>query len=250
MKTAIILIIGGLVTLGIAIANSNLDTSDQSIQAVVKHEPIKQEPAVKLAKSKMYELNLNDRVVYIYGEIGDNASDIAKRILYLGETSESITILINSPGGSVVDGAEIISAIEASKAKVNTVCVELCASMAAIIHSYGTRRYMINRSVLMFHPATAGAQGEVSKMASRIGFLKLYTDKMNANIAKRSGRSVEDFDKLWQVEHWVDAEDATEQGFNDAIVFVRGANALRLYPELSPSLMKANKTDLNNFQWR
>lgn len=102
-------------------------------------------------------LNLvEDQTVEIYGEINESSEAIAQKITSLAAKGKPIYLLINSPGGSVMDGALIISAIEASKAPVYTICTQLCASMAALIHQYGHTRYMVDRSILMFHPAAGG----------------------------------------------------------------------------------------------
>lgn len=247
MKTSLILIVSGLITIGFALAAS---VEKPVVTQTVIIDKVKPVETKSINKLRQHELSLGNRVVYVYGEIGDNSDSIAKKILYLGESSSPITILINSPGGSVVSGSEIIAAIESASGPVNTVCVELCASMAAIIHSYGTHRYMLNHSILMFHPATASVEGEVGKMNSRLTFLKRYVDKMNANIARRAGLTNQQFESLWQVEHWVDAQDATNEGFNDAIVFVRGLDALKLYPEREDGFLRIKNPTITNFQWK
>ncbi len=228
--TALSLIVAGLVTLGVTVE------SIKSVSTVPTEKTMEttQLPIItnKVSSNtlKLKELNLSGgRQVYITGVIEDNAAGIAKQILTLGKTSEPITVIINSPGGSVIDGAEIISAIEAAKGPVNTLCVQLCASMAAMIHSYGTNRLMLNRSIVMFHPASGGLEGEVDKMASRISTLKRYVGKMELNVAKRAHISYEQYKSLSGVELWLDAEDAVSNGFADQIVFVRGSDSDKLY---------------------
>lgn len=182
-----------------------------------------------------YDLSSN-RIVYVLGVIDEmNSPSITRQILEMGKDPQPITVVINSPGGSVIDGAEIISAMEAAKGPVNTLCVQLCASMAAIIHSYGTHRLMINHSLVMYHPASGGLQGEVDKMSSRLGTLKRYIDKLDANVARRSHISLEEFRQLYEVELWLDAEDAVQRGFADSVVFVRGYSANKLYPDFRSS---------------
>ena len=145
-----------------------------------------------------------DTVVHIDGPIMDNAADIAKRIQSVAEKQDEVYLLINSPGGSVLDGALILSAMESSSKPVYTVCMEICASMAAIIHQYGKQRLMVNRSILMFHDASAGLGGDLPTMRTRLNFLERYTQKMDAYIAKRSGRTLEQFNKEFSKEKWID----------------------------------------------
>lgn len=196
---------------------------------------------------KLHELDLSsNRYVYIFGEIDENlATSVIKQLLLLSETKEPITIIINSPGGSVIDGAAIISAMEAAKGPVNTVCTQMCASMAAMIFSYGTERMMLNRSLLMEHPASiGGVSGELDKAYSRLAVLKRYIRKMEEYTAKRAKMTYEQYKLETGVELWLDAEDAINRGFADRIVFVRGPNATKLF--IDPILMR-NKQKRNNF---
>lgn len=197
-------------------------------------------------KQTLTELNISGhRQVYVTGEINEgNSPLIAKQILVLGKTSEPMTIILNSPGGSVFDGAAIISAIEAAKGPVNTLCVQLCASMAAMIHQYGTNRLMLNRSVLMFHPAAGGVQGTLDQIGSRYTLFKSFIGKMEENVARRAKISFAEYKQRATVELWIDAEDSVNQGFADKIVFVRGDDASKLYQEAPPSIETGKSTQI------
>lgn len=178
---------------------------------------------------KEYDLS-GSRQVYITGVIDElNSPEIAKQILALGKDPQPMTIVINSPGGSVVDGAEIISAMEAAKGPVNTLCVQICASMAAMIHQYGTHRLMIDRSLVMFHPATGGVQGEVDKSYSRLTTLRNYIGEMEQNVAKRMNTSYLEYKAHSGVEMWLPAREAIKRGAADSIVYVRGTAGAKLY---------------------
>lgn len=161
------------------------------------------------------------RTVFIEGVIEGNVSLAAEKIKSLGEKSkEPIFLLLNSPGGSVLDGALVISAIEASPAPVYTVCLQLCASMAAMIHQYGHKRMMVNRSILMFHDAAGGVQGYMHHMVSRINQMHNYVHKMDSYVSKRAGIDFERYLQEANRELWLDAEDATNLRLNDQIVNV------------------------------
>lgn len=142
------------------------------------------------------------------------------------------------PGGSVLHGAMIISAMQAAKGKVNTLCVMLCASMAAMIHSYGDERLMLDRAILMYHPASGGLEGEVDKMASRLGTIQRIVEKMNRNVANRSKLDYTEFKNRTNVEIWIDAEDALREGFTDKIVAVTGEDGASLFPPPEIGLFK------------
>lgn len=145
-----------------------------------------------------------------------------------------IYLVLDSPGGSVIDGARIITAMQASKNKVYTVCLQICASMAAMILEYGEERYAVDRSIIMFHPASVGGmiQGELDKVVSRFTFLQRYVDKMDHYTAKRAGVPYPEFKARSNRELWIDAEDALADKLIDKIVLV----------ELQSSVLPADGT--------
>jgi ATP-dependent Clp protease protease subunit len=161
-----------------------------------------------------------DRVLYLVDQVQFNSvQPLVNRIKELNAKSKDpIYLLIDSPGGSVIDGASLISEMEASAAPVYTVCTRLCASMAAMIHSYGTKRLALDRAILMYHPASGGASGQVRNMLSQITAVNSLIEKMVANVTGRSKITPEEFQRLVAYEIWIDAEDATIKGHNDEIV--------------------------------
>lgn len=165
-----------------------------------------------------------NRVVILSGEVNERSREIARKIAKLAEeSSDMIYLLINSPGGSVFDGVQIIQAIEASRAPVTTVCTQICASMAAMIFEYGSTRLMSNKSVLMFHPASGGVQGEVDKMVSKLLFIQAFIGKVEAQIAKRASISFTEYKYLSGHELWLDGDQAISRRFADAVVSIEGS---------------------------
>jgi ATP-dependent Clp protease protease subunit len=213
--------------------------------------PLPTNPSVEKQKYDLSSLDLsNGRIVYLFGEINEQSGPEAVHdILKLGDSTKPMYILINSPGGSVLSGASIISAMEAAKGPVVTVCVQLCASMAAMIHQYGTSRTMLNRAFLMFHPATGGVEGEVDKSFSRLGTIKRYIGKMEENAASRSHMDYKEYKYRSGIEMWLDSEDALETKFADKIVYVRGSNTDKLFHQVevpAPSDNKLNRKNVSN----
>lgn len=164
------------------------------------------------------KINLSEaQVVRLYGEV-DYTEPLVQKLQELGRGKKPIYLLINSPGGSVIDGAAVLSAMEASSVPVHTVCVSVCASMAAIIHQYGTTRLAVDRSILMFHPASGGFRGEFPSMQSRMNFIGKYVHDLSAYVARRNNLTPEDFEAKADAELWMDARTALQKGFVDALV--------------------------------
>lgn len=171
-------------------------------------------------KKVIQTLSVNPRrTVTVFGEVNRATEQAAHAITALSkESKEPILLLIDSPGGSVFSGEKVVSAIEASKADVYTVCIGLCASMAAIIHQYGTKRYATDRSVLMFHDASALIGGRVSEMLSLLNLIKRKLEKTNRYIANRAKMPYAEFVTLGANNFWIDSEDAMDKHLVDGLV--------------------------------
>lgn len=177
---------------------------------------------VKSATKNVVQLNLDpSRVVFILGPIFDTSA-VVGQIYAMDKVSHTkrIAILLSSPGGSVLEGAKVINAIEGVTAPVDTICTELCASEAAVIHSYGAIRYMTDRSFLMYHDFSGGFQGEGAHMHSLMTAIERFVQRSNVHIAERARLPLETFENSMLKQIWVDSEDATERSFNDTIASI------------------------------
>jgi ATP-dependent protease ClpP protease subunit len=176
---------------------------------------------VKTTTKKIATLQLPmEQVVVLAGEVDETAFNIAQQITAKGEYGLPIFLLISSPGGSVMDGALIINAIEASPVPVITVCMDLCASMAAIIHQYGSKRLMVDRSILMFHDAAGGFQGYFPHIKAQFDVVDRYITKFNAYIANRSKTSLAELELAEHTQLWIDAEDSLGK-YTDGLAYVQ-----------------------------
>jgi ATP-dependent Clp protease protease subunit len=188
-------------------------------------------------------LDLTDaNVVLVYGPIMGNGNEIAEHIKTASQKQEPVYVLIDSPGGSVLTGGAIVSAIEASSVPVYTVCLQLCASMGAMIHQYGTKRYTASRSILMFHDASGGFFGPFQQVASQMNMIARFVNKMFANAAKRSGQNYKDFVSKIGSEVWVDGEDAVTLKYSDSVVNVIHDDSRAVNPPTQETLVTLQQT--------
>lgn len=218
------------ITLGIivgkAISNNSIPElpEAESVRPVEAHA--QEQQAINNKQLKVIDLNLKrGTVVMLNTDVNtQSANAVIEGIRSANKNSPGrpIFLLIDSPGGSVLDGARMISAMQASKAPVYTVCLQICASMAAMTLQYGKLRYAVDRSIVMFHPASVGGivQGELDKVVSRFSFLQRYVDKMDHYTAARAGLSYEQFKAKTSRELWIDAEDALQAKYIDGVVRV------------------------------
>lgn len=131
---------------------------------------------------------------------------------------ESVTLKINSPGGSVFAASEIYTELRNYKGEVNIEIVGLAASAASVIAMAGKSK-MSPTAQLMVHNVSTYASGDYRDMEHTAEILKNANDTIaNAYISK-SGMSRDNALELMNKESWLTAAKAKELGLIDQIMF-------------------------------
>lgn len=120
--------------------------------------------------TKVIEVD-KQRTVFIAGAIDGNVLAAANAIEQLStKSTKPIYIVLNSPGGNVIAGIQVLSAISAARTRGATIkCVVpmMAASMAFIILAACDERYAFPNSLLLWHPVrTSGSMS--SKEAEQV----------------------------------------------------------------------------------
>ena len=162
-----------------------------------------------------------NRLVFLTEAITDElAASVTRQLLYLASVSrEDITLIINSPGGSVTAGLAIYDTMESLPCDVSTVCLGLAASMGAFLLAAGTRgkRFAMPNSEVMIHQVMGGASGQATDVqiaARRIGRMK---DNLNRMLADFTGQPLERIRDDTDRDHFLTAPEAVEYGLVDGI---------------------------------
>lgn len=110
----------------------------------------------------IFSLLLKDRIVVVQGQVESTmASVIIAQLKYLEhiDPTKEITMLINSPGGSVTDGLAIYDIMREMKCPIRTIGNGMQASMGSILLVGGDTRQMYPNSTLLVHQIMGGASG-------------------------------------------------------------------------------------------
>lgn len=170
----------------------------------------------------IYSRLLKDRIVFLSGEINDEVANlIVSELLYLNSlNNEDIYLYINSPGGSVTAGMAIYDTMNFIKCDVSTICVGMCASMAAFLLSSGTKgkRVCLKNGEVMIHQPLGGVQGQATEIkihAERIIKLK---KKLNKILASNTGKDIKKIERDTERDYYLDSEEALEYGLVDKVL--------------------------------
>lgn len=168
--------------------------------------------------------HLMNRRIFLTGEIdAAYANSIVSQLLFLEEDSDKpVDLYINSPGGEVNAGLLIYDALQASKLKINIICMGYAASMAAIILAGGQkgRRYIMEHSKVMIHePLIANGMGGSASSVKNISDAILETrDMINQILADHTGKTLEEVNEATRYDNYMNAEEAISFGICDKVI--------------------------------
>ena len=163
---------------------------------------------------------------------GDITTETAMQFIpllqYMAEEQKEVTVYLNSRGGEIEAGLAIYDAMQAYPYTLNICCVELAASMAALLLASGKKghRFILPHSKVLIHEPLiskgfGGSATNIEKTAQRILDVKT---QMNTLLAQHTGRSIDKINEATVYDHLMTAEEAIEFGICDAIgsVYERG----------------------------
>ena len=174
----------------------------------------------------IYSRLLEDRIIFITGEITDALADtVVAQLIYLEgkDPSKDICVYINSPGGSVSAGFAIYDTMNFIKCDVTTICIGLAASMGAFLLSSGTKgkRYALPNSEIMIHQPLGGTKGQATDIKICADHILETKRKLNSILSANTGKPYEVIEKDTDRDNYLSAEKAKEYGLIDEIYITR-----------------------------
>ena len=170
----------------------------------------------------IYSRLLKDRIILLNGEINDDSANIiVAQLLYLDSlNNDDINLYINSPGGSITSGFAIYDTMNFVKSNVSTICIGMCASMAAFLLSSGqkVKRFCLPNSEVMIHQPLGGASGQATEIkiaAERILKLK---EKLNFILANNTNQDLKKIESDTERDYFLSAKEALDYGIIDKII--------------------------------
>jgi len=171
----------------------------------------------------IYSRLLKDRIIFLGSGIDDGvANSIIAQFLFLDSQSskEDIKFYINSPGGVVSSALAIYDTMQYVKSDVQTICVGLAASGAALLLAAGAKgkRLILPNGEVLIHQIMGGAQGQATDIDIHAKHILKLKDKLNKIMSKHTGQKIEKIIKDTDRDYFMSAEEAKEYGIVDKII--------------------------------
>jgi ATP-dependent protease ClpP protease subunit len=152
---------------------------------------------------------------------------VAKLQAIRGPAKYPLYLVLDSPGGSIQDGAMLIEFMK-TVPNVKTITVFAASMAAGIVEAVQGERLILSSGIIMFHRASGGFQGQFDdgEVESQLRLAKSMVAAMEKANYERMGLSKDAYKQLVKDEYWLFGALAVVQKAVDKVVTVRCTNAL------------------------
>lgn len=170
----------------------------------------------------IYSRLLKERIIFIGSPIDFNVANLViAQLLFLEaeDPERDVSIYINSPGGSISDGLAIYDTMQYIRPEIQTICMGMAASMAAILLAAGSKgkRVALPNSKIMIHQPFGGMRGTASDIEIHAKEILKERERLNKILADHTGKTPETVSQDSDRDHFMDPEEALEYGLIDKI---------------------------------
>lgn len=171
---------------------------------------------------KLAEKLFEKRILTIYGEINQKvAREVTEKLMVLSvDSSDPITIFINSQGGHVESGDTIFDMIRFVEAPVKIVGTGWVASAGALIYAATEKenRYSLPNTRFMLHQPMGGVGGQASDISIEAEEILKMRDRLNQIFADATGKNIKKIEEDTDRNFWMSPEEAKKYGLVGNII--------------------------------
>lgn len=186
------------------------------------------------AKSDVVTMEESDTVL-LRDEVNDaSVGAVIKQLRALDQkgSDKPIYLFLDTPGGDIQAGLDLIQAAKSLHRPVNTI-TSFAASMGFQIAQNLNDRLITENGVLMSHHARGGVQGEFggsgkSQLDSRYSFwLKRLRELDEKTVSRTKGKqTLKSYQESYENELWLNGQEAVDGGYADRVVGLRCGKSL------------------------
>lgn len=184
-----------------------------------------EERPMNVAVMDVYSRLMMDRIIFLGYPVSDEIANIVTaQLLFLDSTDRSrdINMYINSPGGSVYAGLGVYDTMQYVSPDIATICIGMAASMACVLLGAGTKgkRAALKHSRIMMHQPSGAIGGQASDIEITVNEIRKLKTELYEIVNHHSGKPIEQIEKDFQRDHWMNATEAKEYGLVDEVLIM------------------------------
>ena len=183
-----------------------------------------EERKMNVAVMDVFSRLMADRIIWVAGPVDDRMAIIVQaQLMFLSQVDpkRAITMHIDTPGGSVLNGLSIVDVMNYIPNDVQTINTGMAASMGSILLGAGTKgmRSSLPFSKVMIHQVSSGTRGHIAD--NRISHLESekYNYVLFNMLADYSDKSFNEVMEVANRDKWFTAEEILKFGLIDEVVY-------------------------------
>jgi len=176
----------------------------------------------------IYSRLLNDRVVFLGGQVDEDAANlIVAQLIHLesDDADKDIHLYINSPGGSIYAGLAIYDTMQFIRPEVSTICYGIAMSMGSLLLAGGApgKRLTLPSSRILIHQPSGGFEGQSTDIEIHAREVLALRARVDELYARHTTQSVERVHADMERDRFFTGEEAVAYGLVDRVIERREA---------------------------
>ena len=171
----------------------------------------------------IYSRLLKDRIIFLGTQVESQMANLMiAQLLFLehDDPEADIHLYINSPGGEVYSGLAIYDTMRMIRPDIQTYCVGMAASMAAVLLGAGTpgKRFALPNSRIMIHQGSSGFRGAIPDIEVQAKETFSVINTLTQIMADHTGQSFDKVKADTQRDYYMTGVEAQEYGLIDKVL--------------------------------
>lgn len=182
-----------------------------------------EERKLNVAAMSVFDRLMMDRILWVAGPVDDRMAIIVQaQLLFLSDqdSKKTITMHIDSPGGSVKAGLSMVDSMELCKSNIATINTGMAASMGSVLLGAGTKgmRSSLRHSRTMLHQSSGGAGGNIQDARISFNEWEKINKELFVLLGEYSGKSWEQVAEDASRDLWLSGQEAVDYGIIDEVI--------------------------------
>ena len=182
-----------------------------------------EERQMNVAVMSVFDRLMMDRLLWVAGPVNDRMSTIVQaQLLFLSQQDpkKTITMHIDSPGGSVKSGLSMVDVMQYIPNPISTINTGMAASMGSVLLGAGTKgmRSSLRFSKTMLHQSSGGAMGNIQDARITMNEWEKINKILFELLGDYCGKTAKQITEDAQRDLWLNAEEALAYGIIDEII--------------------------------
>jgi ATP-dependent Clp protease protease subunit len=172
----------------------------------------------------IYSRLLKDHIIFLGTAIDDEVADlIVAQMLFLEseDPEKTISLYINSGGGSITSAMAIYDTMHFVQPDVSTICVGQACSAAAVLLAGGApnkRLTLPNARIMIHQPLMYGLSGQATEIDLHAKEILRMRSRTNGILASHTKQPLEKIEADVERDYIMDAEQAKAYGIVDEVI--------------------------------